>query len=141
MRALFDLNIILDVLLDRDPWRDEAGALWNANCDGRLDASNCAVSLPTLFYIMRRQVGLSQARLAVTTCLQSLIIIPVDRLALELAGTLPGSDFEDNLQIACATLAGLDAIVTRDPKGFAASPVTVYSSKELLALLPSSLED
>lgn len=37
------------------------------------------------------------------------------RAALERAQALSGSDFEDNVQIACAELNGLDAIVTRNP--------------------------
>jgi len=52
-----------------------------------------------------------------------------------MATTLPGSDFEDNLQIACAVEARLDAIVTRNPKDFAGSPVPVLTPAELLALL------
>jgi predicted nucleic acid-binding protein len=56
-------------------------------------------------------------------------------LVLEIATTLPGSDFEDNLQIACAVEAKLDAIVTRNPKDFADSPVPVLTPTELLALL------
>ena len=47
--------------------------------------------------------------------------------------SMPGSDFEDNLQIAFAMEAGLDAIVTRDLKGFVGSPVAVMTPAELLA--------
>jgi hypothetical protein len=65
----------------------------------------------------------------------ALEIVPVDRTALEMATTLPGSDFEDNLQIACAVQACLDAIVTRNPQDFAGSPVPVLTPAELLALL------
>jgi hypothetical protein len=54
--------------------------------------------------------------------------------------TSPGSDFEDNLQIACAVKAGLDAIVTRNPKDFADSPVPVLTPAELLALLPKPFD-
>jgi predicted nucleic acid-binding protein len=136
MRALLDLNIILDVLLSRDPWRAEAEAIWDANRDGRFDAAVSAASLPTLFYIMRKQIDLSHAHEAVKTCLQLLEVIPVDRTAVSMATTLPGSDFEDNLLIACAVAANLDAIVTRDPRGFAGSPVAVLSPAELLEQLP-----
>jgi predicted nucleic acid-binding protein len=41
-------------------------------------------------------------------------ICPVDRSVLELALASTTSDFEDALQIACASIQGLDAIVTRD---------------------------
>jgi len=42
---------------------------------------------------------------------------------------------EDNLHIACAVEARLEAIVTRNPKDFAGSPVPVLTPAELLALL------
>ena len=66
---------------------------------------------------------------------ESLAILSVDRTTLEMATTFPGSDFEDNLQIACAMEATLDAIVTRNAKDFAGSPVQIMTPAELLALL------
>jgi hypothetical protein len=89
----------------------------------------------TSFYIVRRNADLAKAHRVVSECLDSFEILPVDRSTLEHARTLPGSDFEDNLQIACAVIARLDAIVTRDPRGFAGSPVPVYSLAEFLARL------
>ncbi len=91
--------------------------------------------LPTIFYIVRRNADLARARRVVSECLDSFEILPVDRSTLELARTLTGPDFEDNLQIACAVVARLDAIVTRDPRGFAGSPVPVHSPAEFLARL------
>ncbi len=40
---------------------------------------------------------------------------------------------DDNLQVACAIEAQLDAIVSRDPRGFALSPVAVLIPAEPLA--------
>ena len=37
MRILLDTNVVLDVLLNREPWVAEASAIWQANDDGRLD--------------------------------------------------------------------------------------------------------
>ncbi len=99
---------------------------------GRADAF---AALPTLFYVVRKQADLARAHLAVANCLRSLEIVPVDRAALEMATTLPGSDFEDNLQIACAVQARVDAMVTRNTKDFAGSPVPVLTPAELLAVL------
>ena len=52
-----------------------------------------------------------------------------------MATTFPGSDFEDNLHIAFAVEARLEAIVTRNPKDFAGSPIPILTPGELLALL------
>src|SRR5437870_3734154 len=111
MRVLFDLNVVFDFLLVRVPWHAEAAALWDANRDGRITVHVAAFSIPTIFYVMRKQKDLARARQAVDDCLAALTIVPVDRPRLESARVLPGSDFEDNLQIACAIEAGLDAIV------------------------------
>jgi hypothetical protein len=54
----------------------------------------------------------------------------VDRAALERAQHLSGSDFEDNVQIACAEAGALEAIVTRHADRFAASPIAIWSLAE-----------
>lgn len=117
MKVLLDTNVILDLLLERDPWRIEAEAIAQAGSAGRLQAHASASSITDIFYISRRLVGAEQARLAVRACLDSLHIISVTRELLDAADRRPGSDYEDNLQVECAIAAGLDAIITRDPKG------------------------
>ncbi len=135
MGVLLDLNIPLDLFLSRQPWLAEGTAIWEANHQGEIVAHLASFSVSTLFYIMRKQRGLELARQAVEDCLNSLTIIPVSLSTLRLAANMPGSDFEDNLQIASAVEAGLDAIVTRDPRGFAGSPVPVHSPAEFLTRL------
>jgi predicted nucleic acid-binding protein len=130
---LLDLNVVLDLFLARQPWSTEAAEIWKANRDGRIVAHLASVSVPTLFYVMRKQVGLSLAQTAVEDCLNSLTIASVSLSTLRMAALGPGSDFEDNLQIASAREAGVDAIVTRDPKGFVGSPILIDSPADLLA--------
>jgi hypothetical protein len=48
---------------------------------------------------------------------------------------LLGNDFEDNLQIACASLANLDLILTRDKNGFKDATIPVLSPDELVIQL------
>jgi predicted nucleic acid-binding protein len=135
MDLLFDTNVILDVLLNREPWVKEASALWKANDEGALTGYVVASSFTDIFYVARRLVGLESARAAVRLCLEAFAICPADRQSLERAESLSGGDFEDNLQIACAQFAGVDAIATRDKEGFGDSPVPVLSPAEALAQL------
>jgi predicted nucleic acid-binding protein len=132
---LLDINVVLDVFLARSPWLAESSSVIQAGLNGRVAAHISAASLPTIFYLVRRNADLDKARAVVQECLKSFGILPVDREALELATAMPASDFEDNLLAACAQLAGLDAIVTRDPKGFTGSPVPALSPTEFLARL------
>jgi hypothetical protein len=60
----------------------------------------------------------------------------MDRQTLSEADQFPGTDYEDNIQIAAATIAGVDFIVTRDRTGFTASPIPVLAPADLVARLP-----
>ncbi len=102
MKVLVDLNVVLDVILQRQPWLNSSQAIWDANCRGRIDGYLVATSLTNLFYIARRVIGSDQARLAVRTCVQSFSILGVDKSVLQRADALPGVDFEDNVQLAAA---------------------------------------
>ena len=138
MRVLLDLNVLFDFLLIRAPWYAEALALWEANRAGTIEAHAATFSIPTIFYVMRKQTDLARAQKAVDDCLGSLTILAVDRRSLEYARAFAGPDFEDNLQIACAVEAGLDAIVTRDPRGFSNSRIPAFTPADLLARLGTS---
>jgi hypothetical protein len=50
----------------------------------------------------------------------------------ETALSFGSKDFEDRIQLACATLNQLDGIVTHDHKDFIGSDLPIYSSTELL---------
>lgn len=63
-------------------------------------------------------------------------IITVDDTLLRAALALPGSDFEDNVQIACAQAANLDLIVTRDANGFAQAGIPAIEPQDITRYLP-----
>jgi hypothetical protein len=95
-----------------------------------------ATAVTNIFYVSRRLIGTEKARAGVRICLATFEIIPVGRDELERADAMAGGDLKDNVSLACALAAGLDAIVTRDPRGFSGSPIPVLSPIDLLARLP-----
>lgn len=135
MKVLLDLNVVLDVVLNRHPWVVESARVWNAHQSGQIAGWLVATELTNLFYIVRKIAGEAAARTAVRVCLETFDILPVDQPALELAARLAGIDFEDNVCIACATAAGLDLIVTRDPSGFAQAAIAAISPADLIVKL------
>jgi predicted nucleic acid-binding protein len=138
MNVLLDMNVVLDVLLKRPPWDADAAAVWDAHATGRLKAYVAAFSLPTIFYVVRRQNDLADAHEAVRVCLETFEVVSVGRSTLELARQQAPSDYEDALQIASAIEVGADAIVTRDPSGFMQSSVPAISPAELLKQIPNA---
>jgi predicted nucleic acid-binding protein len=134
-RVLFDTNVILDALLRRSPWASDAATCWQASDEGKVMGCVTASTLTDIFYVARKQKGLNVARDAIRICLDAFAICVVDRQALEQAVDLSGVDFEDDLQIACATLAGLDIILMRDKSGFITSSIPTLSPAEMAAQL------
>ncbi|HZG69405.1 MAG TPA: PIN domain-containing protein [Herpetosiphonaceae bacterium] len=135
MNVLLDTNVVLDVLLKRDPWLADSQAVWQASDDGLITGYLMAAALTDIFYIARRLTGRDKARQAIVLCMTAFRICPVDRAVLEQALLLPGDDFEDAVQIAAAMHVGLDAIVTRNPTDFSGTPMLVMSPSTLIVRL------
>lgn len=138
MRVLLDTNIILDVLLDRQPWSVDASAIWEACEQGLMIGVIPASAVTDIFYIARRASDVATARVAIGLCLATFEVSSVDRQMIEQAALFPGDDFEDNVQVACALAASLDAIATRNPNDFAGAPIPILTPAQLLAQLNPS---
>lgn len=135
MRVLLDTNVLLDVLLKREPWVEASSAVWQASDEGRIAGYVAACTVPDVFYIAHRLTTLQTARAAVRIYLEAFDVCPVELQVLKQAEGLSGADFEDNVQIACASLSELDAIVTRNEGDFEAAELPVVTPAELLAQL------
>ncbi|PZO58053.1 MAG: DNA-binding protein [Phormidesmis priestleyi] len=132
MKVLIDTNIVLDLLLEREPFVESAIALFEQIEYGKLIGYIAATTITNIFYIIRKTEGREVALAVTGRLLTGLQFCAVDRQTVETALRLNLKDFEDSVQLACATLAQLDGIVTRDRKDFAGSPLPIYSPTELL---------
>lgn len=140
-RFLLDLNVLLDVLLDRHPHVAAAAALWTRFESGQAEGFLAAHGLTTIHYLARRARGARFAREATESLLSVFRVVPVDEKTLRQALSISSPDFEDAVCAACAAAAGCDAIVTRDPSGFRNSPVPAIDPPTALALLSAATEE
>ena len=138
MRVLFDTNIVLDFLLERELFLPEALALFTAHDQKKIDAFVSAITPVNIFYIIRKEAGLQKAVEAVAAILDTLDVCIINKKILQDAAQLPVADYEDAVQIASAQLQGLEAIITRDLKDYKNSPLPVYSPSDFIALLAAT---
>jgi predicted nucleic acid-binding protein len=132
MRVLFDTNVLLDALLARKPFVEDAALLLEAIESGQIEGFMSATTVTDVHYLVGRQTRHPETAItAVTRLLELMEICTVDRNVLEQAIALEFSDFEDAVQIACAMALDLDTIVTRDVDGFRDSPISALSPREL----------
>lgn len=135
MRVLFDTNVVLDVLLHRQPHAGAAIRLFEQVAQRRLQGLLGATTVTTIHYLAEKAVGRKQARGHLETLLGLFEIAAVDRSVLTGALKLRFSDFEDAVLHEAAVHAGATAIVSRDVAGFRTARLTVYAPGELLTLV------
>ncbi len=136
-RLLLDLNIVLDVVLDRAE-AASAARLWAALERGKGRGFVPAHGVTTIFYLVSRAQGAGFARRATDGILRTFAVAPVDEKVLRRALSLGWADFEDAVCASAAEMCGCDAIVTRDTKGFVDSPVRIIDPPTALAWLTTS---
>jgi predicted nucleic acid-binding protein len=137
MRVLVDTNIMLDALLEREPFFGDARALMEAIDSGQIVGYVTATTITNIFYIVRRQTrSIERASLAVSETLAAMQICLIDRDILEAAFAFNMRDFEDAVQLACAIAENLEAIITRNPQDFEGAALPILSARELLESLP-----
>lgn len=134
-RLLFDTNVVLDVLLDRQPHVEASAAAWAAVETGVAEGLLAAHAVTTIHYLVRKEMGSGQAKRILSAILRVFRVAAVDGAVVQEALQLPLSDFEDAVTAAAARLAGCACIVTRDPKGFRGSPVRSLTPEAVMPLL------
>lgn len=132
MRVLLDTNVVLDLILEREPFVREAATLWELHQQNKLDAHISPITLVNVFYITRKIKDREIARRAVAKLTQGLLICSTGAQVLQNALTLSFDDYEDAVQHAAATHAGLEAIITRDPSDYAAATLPVSTPTDFL---------
>ena len=138
-RVLFDLNVILDVLLDRAPHAETSAALWAAVEAGEGEGLLAAHAVTTLHYLATRSGGREFGDRCVADVMSVFSVAPIDAPVLAEALDMKWSDFEDAVCAAAARSAGCDMIATRDPRGFKKSACPALAPIEALAVLRTSL--
>lgn len=135
MKLLLDINVLLDVLLQRDPWAEPAASLLSKVERGEAAGFVAGHTITTLHYVVSRARDRRSAAEAVTDLLRFMEVVPIEKADFNQALILPTDDFEDAVQAAAALKVGADYIVTRDEKGFAGLSIPSVNSGEALSLL------
>lgn len=133
MKILIDTNIILDYLLEREPFFKDSETLFNIISENKVTAYVSATTLTDIFYIARKQTkSIDKARQAILFILKVMEVCSVDRTVIEIALQSGLKDFEDAVQVASAISQGLDAIVTRNSKDFVNEVIPILTVNDLL---------
>jgi predicted nucleic acid-binding protein len=136
--VLLDTNILLDVILDRNPWAEDATVLLDVIAKRGAHGYVACHALTTVYYLVEREKGRATAATAVSDLLELLEVVPLEAADFQRALALGLKDYEVALQAAACLKVGARFLVTRNERDFKGALVVVRSAAEVLALLTDS---
>ena len=132
IRVFLDTNILVDLIADRKPFSKHAIEIFKYAEDFKVQLFTSSHSIATTHYLLKKYVDEKELRSILANLLEFLEVIPVDLDVLKKGLRSNHKDFEDAIQILCASsIAGINFIVTRNTKDFKTSEVAVLTPDEL----------
>ena len=136
MKIMCDTNIILDVLLDREPFAEDSCQVLRHCEEHRIDGFISASSVTDIYYLVRKHTHSTDlAYKAVGKLLEIVKVCSVTNNDVLTAFQRKARDFEDCLMATCAKSIRCDYIITRNKKDFEEFDIPLLTPTEFLQQL------
>jgi predicted nucleic acid-binding protein len=140
VKILFDTNVVLDLLLERQPFVMDADALIAKVERGEITGYLSATTVTTIYYIIAKSLGNDATRNHMSRLLSLFEVASVSRAVLVSALNTKFRDFEDAVLHQAARAVAVDVIVTRNSGDFAQATLPVYDPPTLLNVLKTQTQ-
>ena len=131
-RIFLDTNVILDYLLEREPFYYDALKLWAACEEGTVEGYVSALTVNNVHYIAHRLKSETTAMIAVRGILSVFNVVPLDKELMKLAADFHDRDYEDDIQLQSAIRSGCTHLFTRDPAHFHTKALAIVPPSSFL---------
>ncbi|MFW6358385.1 MAG: PIN domain-containing protein [Chroococcales cyanobacterium] len=131
-RILFDSDVLLDVLSQRQPFFITSSQALNTVIQNQVEGYISGHAVTNIFYILRRQAGKVKAQESIAKLLENLRVASVTEEVIKSALNSAMSDFEDAVTSEAANAIGIEIIVTRNLSDFSNSSVPAMIPEEFL---------
>ena len=134
-KILIDTNVLLDYLLTREPFYEDAKKVLLLCVEGKAKGCIAAHSISNMFFILRKDYSAKERREILSYLCKIFDVEGIDKTKL-LTGLKNEdfSDFEDCLQMECAKAYGAQYIVTRNVADYISSDIKAIMPKDYLSL-------
>jgi len=133
MALLIDTNIVLDWLLERQPFAENAKRIMELCIHDNFRCYLAGHTLLNIFYITRKVKSVAERKEILLMLCDYFDIIDVDKpMIISVLQNENWNDLEDGLQMQSAEQEKLDYIITRNVKDFNNSPVKALLPEHFL---------
>ena len=135
MALLIDTNVVLDWLLERQPFAENAKRIMEHCISGGLRCCLAGHTLLNTFYITRKEKSVSERKEILLMLCDCFEIIDVEKaMIVSVLQNENWKDLEDGLQMQSAAHEKLDYIITRNIKDFTNSQVKALLPEDFLRM-------
>jgi predicted nucleic acid-binding protein len=135
MALLIDTNIVLDWLLERQPFAENAKRIMEYCINGNLRCYLAGHTLLNIFYITRKEKSVAARKEILLMLCDCFEIIDIEKsMIISVLQNENWQDIEDGLQMQSAEQENLDYIITRDIKDFTNSQVKAILPEDFLRI-------
>lgn len=132
MRVFLDTDVILDCVLARPGFSEEATAILNLCETGGVKGLTSTLILANCHYVFSKRETASKSREVLSRLRALLTVCPVSDRELSEALVSKFKDLEDGIQYFTALNNAADVIVTRNTRDFKSSTLPVLLPREFL---------
>lgn len=134
MNVLLDTNVLLDFVLEREPFVEYAEQVFEAAKHQTIQLFMTATTISDLFYIARKEKGKEHTLNLLEDLLQFVEVASVDKTVILQALRSELTDFEDAVQECAAKQAAITTIVTRNEADFNNSDLEIHSPESFVKI-------
>lgn len=132
MKIFIDCDVLLDVALQREPFKDVSAELLDFLEMNPHFGFIAWHSVANLFYIVSKILDKTLARTFIFKLCQFVQIVPTGTNEVLQALSLSMNDFEDALQCSAALACEANVIVTRNIQDYRLSPIEAVTPETIL---------
>ncbi|MEO8884971.1 MAG: PIN domain-containing protein [Mucilaginibacter sp.] len=134
-RLFLDRDVLLDVLLQREPFSFYSQILVSECEDRKLSLNTSALAIANIHYILRKKVGATTAKNIVGKLIKEINILTFEHENIKQALLSPFNDFEDAMQYNIAERDNCEVIITRNIKDYQQATIPVLTAEQFLRTL------
>lgn len=132
IRVFLDTNVLLDVLLHREPFVNDSAQVLDMGFKDRFELYATSLTFATCLFVARKSLGYVNALEALKILERHIRIATMDAAQLHEALYATAPDFEDMLQYHAAVAANCSHVITRNEQHFPTSGIAVMSPTAFL---------
>lgn len=133
MKLFLDTNVILDVVLNRQDFCEQAQKILQLGFDGECELFASDVTFTTVSYYARKNRTREQLYEVLQTLREFIEVAPTGRESIDWAISQQWKDFEDAVQYYAALRVGADYIISRNVRDYPYNDVPVVRPNDILA--------